>query len=167
MRWKIARIARRASAASPCAGLTGGTFQYGLMIVEFHRVGEDRRRRRGFADDNLVFLDDLVVMKNPDFIIGDVHIDAVLAKIARHPTPDFHIGDDVVSDTSGFGSSPERLACVRGVRMPGWAKPVGALKVRDRGGNLRIVDQIVVALRHIEARNGRGSAARADRSCPA
>ena len=87
------------------------------MILQ--RVGEDRRRRRLFADDDARAMRHLAVAHDGEFEIGNIHLDPLFAEVARQPAPPLHIGDDFGFDPRGRsfgepgGATPLGLACGR------------------------------------------------------
>ena len=74
--------------------IESGTCQDGLMMHIAHHVGEDRRRRFRFADDDARLVDDRIALHDRDREVRDVDLDPPLAHVARLPAPHLHIGED-------------------------------------------------------------------------
>ena len=66
----------------------------GMKDNELHVGREDRRRRVGSADDNLLSEDDFSLVDDPGHLLGHAVPDIEVAQIVRHPPPSLHVGNE-------------------------------------------------------------------------
>ena len=120
----------------------------GIDDQELHGIGKQRRRCLRLADDHAGLMHHLVTAIDAHLVVGNVHLDAVMAHVARHPAPAFHIGDDLVLEPRGL---PARKRGDRARReRAGRRKAIGLLETGHGFDHTRVVDQIVRGDRLVE-----------------